>query len=298
MGENHASNPELCGMCFGPSTDGCKPCLESRIIFFNHISFMIHFPGRWASSSGSTRQRARTRAMAHTAPARALSSRTRICSSTTGRPSTSWLTRAEPLRCHRPTAHRPGTVRLNVVVFLAKVLSAVVRDSICTLYKTRRHPCACWSGRYIGGQGRWEMTKWHDMIATKQAAGSKPVLLHNCHIGCGSNFAGPTLATKPQLKTSRGLRGFKMAPTSGFEICFAFGSQHLWCLRVPTKTRLESRIKKFQRHLIFRRSRHATRRTRHSSGISTRAATTPRWWTSCTACAPGVGADRWTGARV
>ena len=48
-----------------------------------------------------------------------------------------------------------------------------------------------------GGQGRWEMTAWHDMLAAKQAAGAKPVLLHNCHIGCGSNFAGPTLAVKP-----------------------------------------------------------------------------------------------------
>ena len=48
-----------------------------------------------------------------------------------------------------------------------------------------------------GGQGRWEMTKWHDMLAAKQAAGAKPVLLHDCHIGCGSSFAGPTLAALP-----------------------------------------------------------------------------------------------------
>ena len=50
---------------------------------------------------------------------------------------------------------------------------------------------------YVGGQGRWELTQWHDMLVDKQAAGSKPVLLHDCHIGCGSNFAGPTLAVKP-----------------------------------------------------------------------------------------------------
>lgn len=48
-----------------------------------------------------------------------------------------------------------------------------------------------------GGQGRWELTKWHDMLAAKQQAGAKPVLLHDCHIGCGSNFAGPTLTVKP-----------------------------------------------------------------------------------------------------
>eukprot|EP01047_Picozoa_sp_COSAG01_P048057 COSAG01_NODE_4647_length_4852_cov_3.841153_4_plen_257_part_00 len=48
----------------------------------------------------------------------------------------------------------------------------------------------------VGGQGRWEMTKWHSMIAAKQAQGAKPVLLHDCHIGCTSNFAGPTLAVK------------------------------------------------------------------------------------------------------
>ena len=49
---------------------------------------------------------------------------------------------------------------------------------------------------YAGGQGRWEMSKWHDMLASKQAAGAKPILLFDCHIGCGSNFAGPTLAVK------------------------------------------------------------------------------------------------------
>ena len=49
----------------------------------------------------------------------------------------------------------------------------------------------------MGGQGRWELTQWHDMLAAKQAAGAKPVLLHDCHIGCGSNFAGPTLAVQP-----------------------------------------------------------------------------------------------------
>ena len=29
--------------------------------------------------------------------------------------------------------------------------------------------------------------------------------------------------------TSSTLRGFKLVPMSGFEMCFAVGSQHLWC---------------------------------------------------------------------
>jgi hypothetical protein len=47
---------------------------------------------------------------------------------------------------------------------------------------------------YVGGQGRWEMTKWHDLIAA-----SRPLApsRSSCHIGCGSSFAGPTLAAKP-----------------------------------------------------------------------------------------------------
>ena len=39
--------------------------------------------------------------------------------------------------------------------------------------------------------------------------------------------------------------------TPGFEMCFAIGHQHLLVLGVPTKTRLESSIKKFKSHLIF-----------------------------------------------
>lgn len=49
---------------------------------------------------------------------------------------------------------------------------------------------------FSGGQGRWELTKWHNMLADKQQAGAKPIVLHDCHIGCGSNFAGPTLAVQ------------------------------------------------------------------------------------------------------
>ena len=33
---------------------------------------------------------------------------------------------------------------------------------------------------------------------------------------------------------------FRMAPTSGFEMCFAIGSRHRWVLGVPTKTRFEA----------------------------------------------------------
>jgi hypothetical protein len=50
---------------------------------------------------------------------------------------------------------------------------------------------------FPGGQGRWELTRWHNMLAAKQQSGAQPILLHDCHIGCGSNFAGPTLAVKP-----------------------------------------------------------------------------------------------------
>ena len=49
---------------------------------------------------------------------------------------------------------------------------------------------------FPGGQGRWELTRWHNMLAAKQQSGAQPILLHDCHIGCGSNFAGPTLASR------------------------------------------------------------------------------------------------------
>ena len=38
---------------------------------------------------------------------------------------------------------------------------------------------------------------------------------------------------------------FRMAPNSGFEMRFAIGFQHRWVPGVPTKTRLESRMKMF-----------------------------------------------------
>eukprot|EP00947_MAST-08B_sp_MAST-8B-sp1_P005045 g5045.t1 len=46
---------------------------------------------------------------------------------------------------------------------------------------------------YPGGQARWEMSKWKDILKAKQAGGHKAVLLHDCHNGCTSTFAGPTL---------------------------------------------------------------------------------------------------------
>jgi hypothetical protein len=42
---------------------------------------------------------------------------------------------------------------------------------------------------YPGGQARWELTKWKELLSTAE----KPVLLHDCHNGCASGFGGPTL---------------------------------------------------------------------------------------------------------
>jgi hypothetical protein len=45
-----------------------------------------------------------------------------------------------------------------------------------------------------GGQGRWELTKWHNLLAAEQENGAKPVALHDCHVGCASTLGGPTLS--------------------------------------------------------------------------------------------------------
>ena len=50
---------------------------------------------------------------------------------------------------------------------------------------------------FVGGQGRWELDQWHNNLAAEQAAGAKPVALHDCHVGCASNYGGPTLAVSP-----------------------------------------------------------------------------------------------------
>ncbi len=46
-------------------------------------------------------------------------------------------------------------------------------------------------------QSRWEMTKWRQMIDAAVAKGAPPIVLHDCHNGCGSDFGGPTLALAP-----------------------------------------------------------------------------------------------------
>jgi len=47
-------------------------------------------------------------------------------------------------------------------------------------------------------QARWEMTLWKGIVTDWQKTPSgKPVVLHDCHNGCGSTFAGPTLAALP-----------------------------------------------------------------------------------------------------
>ena len=50
---------------------------------------------------------------------------------------------------------------------------------------------------FEGGQARWELVQWHNNLAAEQAAGAKPIALHDCHVGCASNFGGPTLAVAP-----------------------------------------------------------------------------------------------------
>jgi hypothetical protein len=43
-------------------------------------------------------------------------------------------------------------------------------------------------------QAQWEMTRWRELIDAAVAEGGPPILLHDCHNGCGSAFGGPTLA--------------------------------------------------------------------------------------------------------
>jgi hypothetical protein len=50
---------------------------------------------------------------------------------------------------------------------------------------------------YPGGQARWEMVLWKNLTLGFQKDGNPPVVLHDCHNGCGSMFAGPTLAAAP-----------------------------------------------------------------------------------------------------
>jgi len=46
-------------------------------------------------------------------------------------------------------------------------------------------------------QARWEMTLWSNLTRQSQARTGKPIILHDCHNGCGSGFAGATLAAAP-----------------------------------------------------------------------------------------------------
>ena len=41
------------------------------------------------------------------------------------------------------------------------------------------------------------MTLWKNLTLNFQHMGHPPIVLHDCHNGCGSNFAGPTLAVAP-----------------------------------------------------------------------------------------------------
>jgi hypothetical protein len=50
---------------------------------------------------------------------------------------------------------------------------------------------------YLGGQARWEMVLWKNLTLGWSRQGHPPVVLHDCHNGCGSMFAGPTLVARP-----------------------------------------------------------------------------------------------------
>ena len=72
-------------------------------------------------------------------------------------------------------------------------------------------------------------------------------------------------------------------------LCFAIGSQHRWVLGVPTKTRLESRIKQFNRHFIhdiinFQASRDHTRDYTWSKvmTLTWMISVTKKWKKTCT----------------
>ena len=47
-------------------------------------------------------------------------------------------------------------------------------------------------------------------------------------------------------------RPFQNGATFGFDTCYAIGSQHRRCPGVPTKTRLETRMKKCKPQFMFR----------------------------------------------
>lgn len=48
-----------------------------------------------------------------------------------------------------------------------------------------------------GGQARWEMMLWTNISLAYQQRSGKSVVIHDCHNGCTSTFAGPTLSTAP-----------------------------------------------------------------------------------------------------
>lgn len=80
-------------------------------------------------------------------------------------------------------------------------------------------------------QAQWEMTKWRELIDDAVAKGHPPIVLHDCHNGCGSSFGGPTLtvatcdATDPAQHWSLPLDG-SIAPLADGKLglCVGCGS--------------------------------------------------------------------------
>lgn len=83
-----------------------------------------------------------------------------------------------------------------------------------------------------GGQARWEMTRWVNLSLEYQRRTNRTVLIHDCHNGCISSFAGPTLAIRA-CDPADPYQQFQFDPSGdptsvvdgGFGLCVGCGSK-------------------------------------------------------------------------
>ena len=103
--------------------------------------------------------------------------------------------------CDGAAGTSQGFERQDAELFVREWQSEYVMIDSCGV-KPRAPPYGPAPGPGAVDQGRWELTKWHALLAAEQAAGANPVALHDCHVGCASAFGGPTLGLAPCNATS------------------------------------------------------------------------------------------------
>jgi hypothetical protein len=91
--------------------------------------------------------------------------------------------------------HRLGYEALDAELFFDEWQSEYLMIDGCGV-KPRPPPDGPAPGT-PGGQARWEMTRWTNLSLDYKRRANKTVLIHDCHNGCGSTFAGPTLEAVP-----------------------------------------------------------------------------------------------------